>query len=112
MNCECFYVIKEGTIEAARTFADRVKERAASRNEELYPVCISKALKSFYANAGYDHSGWPNQPKVKEGEYLVFVQGKYHAMGKFKGAKRGFPDVSMHEVYDEYFEDLEEIKED
>lgn len=112
MNCECFYIIKEGTMQAARDFSNRVKNRAASKKIELYPVYISKAKKNFYANQSYDYSGWPNQPRVKEGNILVFVQGKYHHMGRFKGAKRGFLDFNFHEVYDQYIEDLEEIKED
>lgn len=114
MNCECFYVIKEGTIEAAKDFIERGNNYINRVGwGEWYPVYICKARKDFYACSDYD--GYTTPYKVKKDSLMVFVQGKYRliCMVKLKGAKRGFPQRTrddqedFYNRFEEYIEDLE-----
>ena len=111
MNCECFYVVKENTLEAARELAKRINECANKQMEEVYPVYICKSKKNFGAASNYD--GWRSPFKVKAGTYLVFAQGKDYCMNRIrpKGGKRGFPDIDykaeFRERFNEYIEDIE-----
>lgn len=114
MNCECFYILKNQTIEGAREFAKEVDRVVKMRCEEVYPVCISKVIKDFYATSDYDN--FTKKFKVTKGTWLVFVQGKYHGMCAIrpKGGKRGFVHRFEHpdflKDFNEYIEDVEEIK--
>ena len=111
MNCECFYVVKENTLEAARELAERINDCANKQMEEVYTVCISKSIKDFGAASNYD--GWQSLFKVKAGTYLVFAQGKDYSMYRIrpKGGKRGFPDMHYRKVFFENFEDfIEDIE--
>lgn len=113
MNCECFFVIKENTIEAASDFANKIEKFAHERREELYPVAISEVIKDFSATSDYDN--WKVPFKVKSGSILVFVQGKYHSMynAKIKGGKRGFPnryfDNNFYKNFGDYIKDIKII---
>lgn len=117
MNCECFYLIKEGTLEAAREFVAKADEWIANSDwKELYPVCICKARKDFYACSDYD--GITRSFKVKKDSIMVFVMGKYQLMWRMdiEGAKRGFPNRKRRDQKDfllqfySYVEDIEYIK--
>ena len=113
MTCECFYIIKENTIESANDFVTKIKEFANKKREELYPVAISEVIKDFSATGDYDN--WSTPFKVKTGSILVFVQGKYYSMHrvKIKGAKRGFPnryfDKNFYENFGDYIKDIKLI---
>lgn len=113
MNCECFYVVKDNTLENARELAKRIDATANDRGDELYPVCISKVKRDFYATSDYDN--FNTDFKVKEGQFLVFVQGKYHSMCSIrpKGGRRGFPNMFEHDdfysCFDDYIKDIEEV---
>ena len=115
MNCECFYVVKGGTIEDARKLVDTINKTAEKREEEIYPVYISKAKKSFLASTNYD--GFYHHPRyrVKEGDLLVFAQGKDYCMYRTRmtGGKRGFPVYEIkgdfYENFYDYIEDIEEV---
>lgn len=111
MNCECFYVIKENTVEAANDFANKIEKFAHERWEELYPVAISEAIKDFSATSDYDN--WKTPFKVKSGSILVFVYGKDYSMHrvKIKGGKRGFPNRYFNDDFYENFNDyIRDIK--
>lgn len=111
MNCECFYVVKENTLEAARELAKRIDDCADKQMEEVYSVYISKSRKDFGAASNYD--GWRSPFKVKADTYLVFAQGKDYCMNRIKpkGGKRGFPDMNCREEFytnfNEFIEDIE-----
>ena len=111
MNCECFYVVKENTLEAARELAKCIDECAAKQMEEVYPVYICKSKKDFGAASNYD--GYMSPFKVKENTYLVFAQGKDYCMNRIrpKGGKRGFPDMEHRVEFYKHFEDfIEDIE--
>lgn len=112
MNCECFYVVKGNSLEAARELAKEINRVADKQMEEVYPVYICKALKDFVATSDYDN--YKPDFKVKTGSWLVFAQGKDYCMNRIrpKGGKRGFPNRLVHDdfwenMYD-YIEDIEE----
>ena len=108
MNCECFYIVKGGTIEDARRLAGRINDVAEMRGMELYAVCISKVKQELCATSDYDNMGRPFN--VPEGSWLVFVQGKYHYMFKIRprGGKRGFPmESDFYECFEKYVDDIE-----
>ena len=111
MNCECFYIVNDGTIEAARAMAKDIDSKAIKNEMELFPVCISKVKKDFYATSDVDN--WGNRFIVRTGSWLVFVQGKLHNMCSIRprGGKRGFPviDSGIYEHFDRYVEDVEEL---
>lgn len=109
MNCECFYVVKEQTLEGARELAKRINDCAVKHCEEVYPVYISRFKKELGAASNYD--GWKSPFKVKAGSFVVFVQGKDYCMNRIKpnGGKRGFPD---YEHRDEFYCNFEEFVED
>lgn len=114
MNCECFYLIKNQSLEGAREFAKEIERVANKNHEEVYPVYICKALKDFTATSDYDN--WNTPFKVKSGSWLVFAQGKDYCMARIKpnGGKRGFPNRIKHEdFYDcfyDYIEDVEPVE--
>ena len=109
MNCECFYIVKGGTIDAARDLASRIIDVTERRGMELYAVCISRVKQDFRATSDYDNMG--RLFNVPTGSWLVFVQGKYHNMFKIRphGGKRGFPIISsgIYDCFDQYVEDIE-----
>ncbi len=113
MNCECFYVVKDNSFEAARELAKEIDRVAERQEEEVYPVCISRAIKDFYATSDYDN--WGTTFKIKDGTWLVFAQGKDYCMNRIrpKGGRRGFPDQFRSEKFwedmYEYIEDVEEV---
>ena len=112
MNCECFYVVKNSTLEGAREMAKEIDRVATKQCEEVYPVYICKALKDFKATSDYDN--YNEDFKVKAGSWLVFAQGKDYCMNRIrpKGGRRGFPNKYIHtdfyEKFGEYIEDVEE----
>ena len=108
MNCECFYLIKENTMDAARDLAKRIDKTAYDRMMELFPVCISQAKRDFLATGDYDNCG--REFLVKEGSYMVFVSGKYHSMCEIRprGGKRGFP-VFDYDMFSTFIQDVEEL---
>ena len=114
MNCECFYVVKENTLEAARELAKRIDDCAIKQMEEVYPVYICKTKKDFGAATNYD--GWKSPYKVKAGTYLVFAQGKDYCMDRIrpKGGKRGFPNetyqIEFWTNFKDFIEDIEPCK--
>lgn len=105
MNCECFYIVKDGTRDAARDLAKQIADTADAKGMELYPVCISLAVSDFKATSDYDNEG--RSFTVKAGDWLVFVQGKYHCMCEIrpKGGKRGFPNMVIHDDFYDHFPD-------
>ena len=111
MNCECFYVVKENTLEAARELVKQINDCANRQMEEVYPVYICKSKIGFDAATNYD--GWMSPFKVKADTYLVFAQGKDYCMNRIrpKGGKRGFPDIDCREKFyknfNEFIEDIE-----
>ena len=107
MNCECFYLVKEGTIEAARELAAQINDTAERKDMELYTVCISQTVQDFRASGDYDGLG--NHFRVPAGSWLVFAQGKLHCMYHVRprGAKRGFP-VDIYDNFASYVHDVEE----
>lgn len=110
MTCECMYLIKEGTIDAAKSFIQKGQQKAYDLGwEEWWPVCICRAKKDFYYTSDYD--GMQKLCKVHKNDIMVFVQGKYKIMCmiKMKGIKRGFPRFSYND-FEKYIEDLEFIK--
>ena len=106
MNCECFYIVKEGTIEAARKMAAEIKMTADKNGMELNPFCISKVIKGFRATGDYDNMG--REFPVAAGRILVFVEGKLHSMEDIRprGGKRGFPVWETVGRYDDHVEDV------
>lgn len=86
MNTECII-----TTTNNRGAIDRMKEIAAqieaiSENVELYPVAISQITVPTNCYKTYDEvTGWrPKRQKtvLAQGDYVVFVAGKYHYMNK------------------------------
>ena len=74
MNCECFYLIKENTMDAARDLAKRIGKTANDRMMELFPVCISQAKRDFLATGDYDNCG--REFLVKEGDASFDAPGR------------------------------------
>ena len=114
MNCECFYVVKDQTIEGCREFVKTITEVAEDQMEEVYPVYICKCIKDFVATSDYDN--WKADFKVKKGTWLVFAQGKDYCMYRIrpKGGRRGFPNRIIDEqrdFYDEFYEYIEDVEE-
>ena len=112
MNCECFYIVKEGTVEAARKMAEDIRRTADKNGMELNPFCISKVIKGFRATGDYDNMG--REFPVAAGRILVFVEGKLHSMEDIRprGGKRGFPVWETVGRYDEHVEDIENLDND
>lgn len=112
MNCECFYVVKNGnSIENARILAETINNVANKQGEEVYPACISVATRDFYATSDYDN--FNTDFKVKRGQYLVFAYGKDYCMNKIrpKGGRRGFPNKIKHEdFYENFYEYIEDVE--
>ena len=111
MNCECFYVVKENTLEAARELAEEIDRVANKQEEEVFPVCISKTKRSFHATSDYDN--FKPTFNVKKDQFLVFAQGKDYCMDRIrpKGGKRGFPDhFDCWDFYDNFYEYIEDIE--
>lgn len=114
MNCECFYLITNQSLEGAREFAKEIKRISDKYGIEYYPVYICKAIKSFAATTDYDN--WRPSFTVKKNSWLVFVAGKYHNMmeQRPKGGKRGFPNRMKHRDFGysfyDYIEDVEPVK--
>lgn len=102
MNCECFYVVKDGSLEKARELATNIERLVG--DAELFTCAISQVTKEFTATPDYDNFG--KSFKVKEGSWLVFVSGKYHVMCEIRprNARRGFPKVTIDDDYDGWFE--------
>lgn len=112
MNVECFYVIKDQTIEGAREFAKEVDRVSEKYHQELYPVYICKAIKDIIATS--DWSNWNADFKVKKGTWLVFVQGKDYCIDRVrpKGGRRGYPNRFGHsDFYDNFYSYIEDIEE-
>ena len=111
MTCECFYVVKENTLEEARELAKRINDCAKKQKEEVFPVYICKSRKDFGAASNCD--GFISPFKVKADTYLVFAQGKDYCMNRIrpKGGKRGFPDMyyrmEFYENFGDFIEDIE-----
>lgn len=111
MNCECFYVVKNQTLEGARELAKAIDNCAERQCEEVYPVYISKIKKDFIATSTYE--GFANPFKVKAGTLVVFAQGKDYCMDRIrpKGGRRGFPNCEWHnEFYSEFESFVEDIE--
>ena len=114
MNCECFYVIKGNTLETAREFVDELNRVADRQQEEVYPVYICQAKKTFKATPDYDNCG--TIFTVKKDTWLVFACGKDYCMNRIRpnGGRRGFPNKFIHkdfyEKFYDYIVDVEPIK--
>lgn len=109
MNCECFYVVKGQTLEAARELAKTINDCAVKQEEEVFPVYICRFKKELEAASNYD--GWKSPFKVKAGSFAVFAQGKDYSMYSIrpKGGKRGFP---SYRYKDEFFDKFKDFVED
>lgn len=106
MNCECLYVMKEQTINAAREFAKRISEIETNTGREIYPTYIAKITNDIYATSDYD--GYMPRFKILKDTIVVFVGGKYHNMMELKpkGGKRAFPKLYPKS----WFEDIEKCQ--
>ena len=113
MNCECFYVIKNSSLEGAREFAKVLNETANKQQEEVYPVYISQANNNFSATSDYDNE--QSKFTVSKGSWLVFAHGKDYCMNRIKpiGGKRGFPNKTKHKDFynnwNYYITDIEPV---
>lgn len=99
MNCECVYIIKNGTEADYDKFAKGV--RAVS---ELYPVTYAEVLVDTIATKDYD--GNSRKKIIKAGTKLIFVYGKYFYMCDRGIAKVWFP----QDRNTNWFKDLKEYE--
>lgn len=78
MNCETVYIIEDaaGDQEKYSALAEIVKR--AGEEVELYAVALSRCTKEHRFFASYDYKWLGQYPKfkVKEGDLMLFVQGK------------------------------------
>jgi len=113
MNCECFYVVKNASLEGAREFANTLNKVAEKQQEEVFPVYISQAKADFSATSDYDN--FCSEFIVKKDSWLVFAQGKDYCMNRIRpaGGRRGFPNKMKHEDFysnwDYYINDIESV---
>ena len=91
MNCECMYILKEKTEDAAKEFALYLEDLSFRRQEEVFPTYISVVTEECKLTSDYD--GWNIPFKVKPGDMVVWAYGKDYCMNRIrpKGARRGFP---------------------
>lgn len=113
MNCECFYVVKNQTLEGAKELAKAINVCAEKQWEDVTPIYISRIKKDFVAATNYD--GYQSPYKVKAGTLVVFAYGKDYSMHRIrpKGGKRGFPAIGYHDDFysnfENYVEDIEAL---
>ena len=114
MNCECFYVAKENTLDAARSLAKEIDRIAIDQGEEAYPVGICKTLKRFSATYYYDNID--GDFEVEDGRYMVAVFGKDYYLDRInpENGVRAFPSRKRHpdivQCFSDYVQDIEAVK--
>lgn len=92
MNCETVYIIEDADDDQEKYTALAEIVNRAGEEVELYAVALSRCTKEHRFFASYDYylfeSGQRPKFKVKEGELMLFVQGKdwhmnRHALNPF-----------------------------
>lgn len=85
MNCECIYVVKDGSAESYYSFMECID--VMDIDVDLTPTALVRITKDIECNSEYDGCG--RKTVIKTGSHVLFAEGKLAHMKEYKFYKNG-----------------------